>query len=194
MGVIINLYVTPTAPESDVEAIDVLWALAAEGYVEGPWTFGPAIHRRYGRQDVVEPQDATSRWPDAADMLTTYDERAPAFAAYRAAPATADVLLVCAGLRRAHPSIPRDFEHYIGVECQIGAYRAPAGHRLLRRAEFDGDDIYAEGPVVIDRTMTRWLHFQGKVAPWTDLFQASELASRIRALWADIDVLEDCYL
>lgn len=190
MGVIINLFVAPEAPQATLVA-DLVANLVAEGWFQGPWRTGPAYDARL---EIIEPELAALDYAPQSAAFADHPDPAAALAAFRAADGPA--ALVWGGFDPAHPSVARDFDHYNGLGLSIAAYRAPDGHRLVRYAEgeVDRDGVYRDGPLIVDVTLREWLHFQGKTGVWTDLFQNSELARRVRAHWGALRVAEECYL
>ncbi len=200
MGVITNIWVAPATPEGDADdaddAFDALAALLSAGYLAGPATVGPAFEPDGA---AVEPQAAAEGWgrPAFAAAAKRFDDHAAAVAAFRGA--TAPALIAFAGLNAAHPDIRADFDHYEGYECAVGVYRAPEGYRLVLREEpspeaFEAADGPLDGPVLHDLRLTRWIHLQGKVAPWRDAVLASRFAAALRGAWPELQVVEYAYL
>lgn len=118
-----------------------------------------------------------------------------ALANYRARPGAR---LFVAPVNEAHPDIARDFDLYRGAEWALGVYDAPEGYRLHRFHEIhafdDKGNPIGEPELAIDRTSRAWIHLQGKVAPWTDLFSDSEMDRLIRRFWPERDLFELPYL
>lgn len=192
MGTIINLYLFPKGPLADrPSAADVGAALLEEGYLRLPLMVGPPVKSRH--QAVVFPQAAVGGWAakDFQDAAQSFEDLDAALAALRR-PTDQAVIYAFNRLNESHPSVRRDFDMYFGRECAVGAYVVPDGRRLHFTSEYelepDGSDKTRR-----DSIETDWIHFQGKVAPWTQPYLDSELAALVERLWPGHEVFEDCW-
>ena len=202
MGTIINLYLFPKGPRASRPSSARLGAaLLAEGYVAPPLVIGAP--ERDGRHALVTPQAAANGWADGAfnrharlieaedAALTALRAASAAGAAPEAGP-LAPTIFAFARLNENHPAARRDFEMYDGYECAVAAYVFPEGRRLRFLGEADLLTGEEEAPRR-DGVETDWLHFQGKSAPWTEVYRASELSGFVERFWPGHEAFEECW-
>lgn len=187
MGTVINLYVLPkraTPLESIGPLVD---RLLEASLLRGPCIVRPPLGEG-GR--LVRPQEL---WREALDSRSVADNEVAA-----ALTPTAPRVVGVAGMNPDNADIRRDFYFCRGPECAVAFYAFPDGHRLSIESEsFEwvddpAVDVRSCGHSIFDESVRVWAHFQGKLAPWTAVFEASRLASMFRDAWPELTLVEVC--
>jgi hypothetical protein len=207
MGTITNLYVIPRRQDPNgLRGAQVAETLVSEHLVAPPYVIGPALTAEI---QLVQPQDAfpgeffIQMVREGKVVGDEFLQRSRRYFEFSEASLIFDresepQILAFSRLDERTPAIREDFKHYKGPECSVGLYIAPKGIRLLLTGEkitwVRDDEPVIEHYVAFDAIICEWLHFQGKAAPWLDVYCGSCLDRAIRSVWSDIEVVENDWL
>ncbi len=193
MGVICNLFLIPSNSVDNPPrpAHEIAAAMVTARMLRGPVMVGPTF-RQDGR--LVEPQAACGGWAGDAFAQTATRFEAPEDAIASLPSSAGSMIIAFTALDETHPSIAKDFDMYEGYECSIAAYSVAEGYRLRLTGEPDPDRNETEGETIFDGMLFEWIHIQGKAAPYTSIYEGSDLAAMVDRLWPGHQVVEIAYL